>query len=239
MILALDTSTDWCSVALYDPTGGVRAEQTWGRRDQTRNCCPRSILAGRVKLTLGDVTQPGRRAGAGVVYRAARGPGDGQGAGGGPQLPLWGVPTLDILGYAHSAITAAPVCAVWRRAAGGWPAALYRTSAGAGSASANTRTPPSPNLRADRSAHDLRRGEIWTPATAPRLRPNWAAWRAWPPPRPPCAAPATWPSWPGSAPSRASRTISAALQAIYLQMPTPVARAAPRAPPEPKVKRET
>src|SRR3954469_8539089 len=57
MILALDTSTDWCSVALYDPTGSVRAEQTWyAHRDQTAQLLPTvQFMLERAGLTLAEV----------------------------------------------------------------------------------------------------------------------------------------------------------------------------------------
>src|SRR6476646_7563150 len=58
MILAMDTSTDWCSVALYDPAGGVRAEQTWyAHRDQTAQLLPVvQHLLGQIKKTVDDVS---------------------------------------------------------------------------------------------------------------------------------------------------------------------------------------
>ena len=42
-------------------------------------------------------------------------------------VPLWGVPSLDIVGYAHAAITAAQVCAVLDLGRHRYAWALYRT----------------------------------------------------------------------------------------------------------------
>ncbi len=132
MILAFDTSTEWCSVALYDPAGGVRAEQTWhAGREQTRELLPtadalltrhgvrRVDLAG-VAVAIGPGSFTGLRVGIstakGLAYAL--------------DIPIWGVPTLDILAYAQMAVTAAPVCAVLHAGRGRLAWALYRTRGG-------------------------------------------------------------------------------------------------------------
>ena len=132
MILALDTSTDWCSLALYDPAGGVRAEQTWyAHRDQTAQLLPAvQHLLGQIKKTVDDVTSLAVALGPGSFTGLRVGLATAKGLAYARSLPLWGIPTLDILGYAHSAVTAAPVCAVLAAGRGRVAWALYRTQHG-------------------------------------------------------------------------------------------------------------
>src|SRR5690242_11664871 len=56
-IVAFDTSTEWCSVALYAPESGVRAEQTWlAGREQTRELLPTlDALLVRQHVTRADI----------------------------------------------------------------------------------------------------------------------------------------------------------------------------------------
>jgi tRNA threonylcarbamoyladenosine biosynthesis protein TsaB len=132
MILAHDTSTEWCSVALYDPAAGVRAEQTWhAGRDQTAQLLPtvQQLLTG-LKRTLDDVTSVAVALGPGSFTGLRVGLATAKGLAVARNWALWGVPTLDILGYAHSAITAAPVCAVLTAGRGRVAHATYRTQHG-------------------------------------------------------------------------------------------------------------
>ncbi len=132
MILAFDTSTEWCSVALYDPATGVRAEQTWhAGRDQTAQLLPtvQQLLKG-IKRSLGDIHSVAVALGPGSFTGLRVGLATAKGLAAARNWPLWGVPTLDILGYAHSAITAAPVCAVLTAGRGRLAHATYRTQHG-------------------------------------------------------------------------------------------------------------
>jgi tRNA threonylcarbamoyladenosine biosynthesis protein TsaB len=129
MILAMDTSTDWCSVAVYDPAGGVRAEQTWyAYRDQTAQLLDtvQDLLA-RARLPIGDIQSLAVALGPGSFTGLRIGLATAKGLAYARNLPLWGIPTLDILAYAHSAITAAPVCAVLGAGRGRLAWATYRT----------------------------------------------------------------------------------------------------------------
>src|SRR6476661_5005873 len=132
MILALDTSTDWCSVALYDPAGGVQAEQTWyAHRDQTAQLLPAvQHLLGQIKKTVDDVSSLAVALGPGSFTGLRVGLATAKGLAYALDIPLWGIPTLDIMGYAHMAITAAPVCAVLHAGRGRLAHAFYRTRAG-------------------------------------------------------------------------------------------------------------
>ena len=132
MILAFDTSTDWCSVALYDPAGGVRAEQTWvAHRAQTAQLLPTvDYLLGRVQATMDAVTGVAVALGPGSFTGLRVGLATAKGLAYARRLPIWGVPTPDILAYAHSAVTAAPVCAVVGAGRGRLAWALYRTQSG-------------------------------------------------------------------------------------------------------------
>jgi tRNA threonylcarbamoyladenosine biosynthesis protein TsaB len=132
MIAAFDTSTEWLSVALYDPAGGLRSEETWrAGREQTRALLPALQAAlRRIKLSPADLigvavaTGPGSFTGLRVGLATAKGLAYAL------DVPIWGVPTLDILGYAHMAITAAPVCAVLHAGRGRLAHAIYRTRGG-------------------------------------------------------------------------------------------------------------
>lgn len=132
MIVAFDTSTEWCSVALYDPATGVRAEQTWhAGREQTRELLPTiQAMLGRLKLRPADLRGVAVGLGPGSFTGLRVGLATAKGLAYALDIPLWGVPTLDILGYAHMAITAAPVCAVLHAGRGRLAHAFYRTRAG-------------------------------------------------------------------------------------------------------------
>ncbi len=132
MIAALDTSTQWCSLALYDPTDGVRVEQTWqAGREQTREVLPTlQAMLRRYRLAPADLrgvavaTGPGSFTGLRVGLATAKGLAYAL------DIPIWGIPTLDVLGYAQMAVTAAPVCAVLHAGRGRLVHAFYRTRGG-------------------------------------------------------------------------------------------------------------
>jgi tRNA threonylcarbamoyladenosine biosynthesis protein TsaB len=102
--LALDTSTEWASVALYDGRD-VLAEETWHAQrrhgDELFPTIERILV--RTRLTLASVdkvavaTGPGSFTGLRVAIAAAQGIARGAGA------ALIGVSTLDVLAYPHAA----------------------------------------------------------------------------------------------------------------------------------------
>ena len=129
MILALDTSTEYASIALYLPGQGVLAEQTWrSGREQTTQLLP--TVQGLMSLVGVDTTGL-----AGVAV--ATGPGSYSGVRIGIStaktlayslgIKLWGVPSLDVLAYSQVAVTAAQVCAMLALGRGRYGWALYRT----------------------------------------------------------------------------------------------------------------
>jgi len=132
MIAALDTSTQWCSLALYDPSDGVRVEQTWlAGREQTREVLPTlQAMLQRYRLAPADLrgvavaTGPGSFTGLRVGLATAKGLAYAL------DIPIWGIPTLDVLGYAQMAVTAAPVCAVLHAGRSRLVHAFYRTRGG-------------------------------------------------------------------------------------------------------------
>ncbi|MFL5734192.1 MAG: tRNA (adenosine(37)-N6)-threonylcarbamoyltransferase complex dimerization subunit type 1 TsaB [Chloroflexia bacterium] len=129
MILALDTSTDMAAIALYRPDEGVIAEQSWrSGREQTTQLMPNvqrlmslvnvksSELTG-VAVAIGPGSFSGVRAALSVAKSIAYA----------LELPIWGVPSLDVLAYQQVAVTAAQVCAVLSAGRGRLVWALYRT----------------------------------------------------------------------------------------------------------------
>ncbi len=129
MILAIDTSTDMSSIAIYKPAQGVLVEQSWlCGREQTTQLLPNTQRAmSLVGVGVRDLT--------GVAV--ATGPGSFSGVRIGItvaktlayalQVPLWGVPSLDALAYSQVAVTAAQVCAVLSMGRNRLAWALYRT----------------------------------------------------------------------------------------------------------------
>lgn len=101
MLLALDTSTERASIALYD--GELRAEYSWlSRGEQTRELMPAvdhllSAAALDVSVLTGIVvaTGPGSFNGLRVGMTVAKGLALVQ------NLPIVGVPTLDVVAYQH------------------------------------------------------------------------------------------------------------------------------------------
>lgn len=129
MILALDTSTEYASIALYLPGQGVIAEQTWrSGREQTTQLLP--AVQGLMSLVEIDT---GKLAGVAV----ATGPGSYSGVRVGIStakmlafslgIKLWGVPSLDVLAYSQAAVTAALVCAMLSLGRGRYGWAVFRT----------------------------------------------------------------------------------------------------------------
>jgi tRNA threonylcarbamoyladenosine biosynthesis protein TsaB len=126
LLLALDTATDWASIALYDGWRVV-AEYSWhsARRHTVElaphvnalltqaEVCPSQLLA--VAVTLG----PGSFTGLRVALSLAKGLTLVTGAG------LIGVPTLDVVAYPHQ-WQPHPVCAVVQAGRGRLCWALYR-----------------------------------------------------------------------------------------------------------------
>lgn len=129
MILALDTSTDMASVALYRRGEGVLAEQSWlSNREQTTQLLPNvQRLMQMVSATVTEfegvavATGPGSYSGVRIGLSTAKGLAYAL------QVPLWGVPSLDVLAYQQVAVTAAQVCAVLSMGRSRLAWALYRT----------------------------------------------------------------------------------------------------------------
>jgi len=129
MILAIDTSTEMCSIALYKPGQGVIAEQTWlSGREQTTQLLPNvqrlMSLVGTATRDLTGVavaTGPGSFSGVRISISAGKSMAYALG------IPIWGVPSLDVLAYQQVAVTAAQVCAVLNAGRGRLAWAVYRT----------------------------------------------------------------------------------------------------------------
>jgi tRNA threonylcarbamoyladenosine biosynthesis protein TsaB len=129
VILALDTSTDMAGIGLYKPGEGVLAELSWrSGREQTTQLMPnvqRLMSLASVKST--DLTGvavaigPGSFSGVRTALSAAKSIAYAL------ELPIWGVPSLDVLAYQQVAVTAAQVCAVLSAGRGRLAWALYRT----------------------------------------------------------------------------------------------------------------
>src|SRR5437870_6138606 len=103
VLLALDTSTDWASVALFDGRD-VLAEETWhAQRRQGDELFPaieRALLMTRTALSSVDrvavAVGPGSFTGLRVAIAAGQGIARGNGA------ALVGISTLDVLAYPHA-----------------------------------------------------------------------------------------------------------------------------------------
>ncbi len=129
MILALDTSTEYASMALYLPGQGVIAEQTWrSGREQTTQLLPTvQSLMSLVGVDTGGLTGvavatgPGSFSGVRIGISTAKALAFSLG------IKLWGVPSLDVLAYSQVAVTAAQVCAMLALGRGRYGWALYRT----------------------------------------------------------------------------------------------------------------
>lgn len=129
MILALDTSTETASIAIYRPGQGVVAEQSWlSGREQTTQLIPavQSLMslvqADMAALTgVAVATGPGSFAGVRIGISTAKTLAYAL------DLKLWGVPSLDVLAYPQVAVTAAQICAMLALGRGRFAWALYRT----------------------------------------------------------------------------------------------------------------
>ena len=129
MILAIDTSTEMASIALYKRGEGVLAEQSWvSGREQTTQLLPNvQRLMSLANVRTGELsglavaTGPGSFSGVRVGLSTAKMLAYALG------VPLWGVPTLDILAFQQAAVTAAQVCAVISAGRGRLAWAAYRT----------------------------------------------------------------------------------------------------------------
>ncbi len=125
-LLALDTSTAWASVALYDGAA-VLAEETWhAQRRHGDELFPAvERLLARTRTTLASVdriavaTGPGSFTGLRVAIAAAQGIARGSGA------ALIGVSTLDVLAYPHAA-SKQRTCPLLPAGRDEWYAAFYQ-----------------------------------------------------------------------------------------------------------------
>jgi tRNA threonylcarbamoyladenosine biosynthesis protein TsaB len=125
-VLAIDTATEFASVALYSETTGISAEFSWHtsmnhtvelmpaivRLLQSQGLTPQQLDAVAVALGPGSFT--GLRIGLGVAKGLCL-PLD---------LALVGIPTLDIVAYAHF-LQDLPVCAVLQAGRGRFCVGLY------------------------------------------------------------------------------------------------------------------
>lgn len=124
MLLALDTATDWATVALYDGRQ-VLGEVNWRtQRRHTGEVMPQiEALLHLLGVTPSALTAvavaigPGSYTGVRVGVSLAKGMVAAAG------LPLVGVPTLDVVAYPH--LGAWPVCALVAAGRGRYNAAVY------------------------------------------------------------------------------------------------------------------
>jgi tRNA threonylcarbamoyladenosine biosynthesis protein TsaB len=125
-LLALDTSTAWASVALYDGRN-VLSEETWHAQrrhgDELFPTIERVLAQARRKISDVDrvavATGPGSFTGLRVAIAAAQGIARGAGA------ALVGVSTLDVLAYPH-AHSKQRTCALLPAGRTEWYAAFYQ-----------------------------------------------------------------------------------------------------------------
>src|SRR4029077_136432 len=125
-LLALDTSTEWASVAIFDGTA-VLAEETWhAQRRHAEDLFPtieRLLALSRQQINTVDkvavATGPGSFTGLRVAIAAAQGLARGSGA------ALVGVSTLDVLAYPHAS-SKLRTCPLLPAGRGEYYAALYQ-----------------------------------------------------------------------------------------------------------------
>ena len=104
MLLAIDTATDWASIALYDEAEAtiLHEETWWARRRHTTTLMPRIDAAFRDQGLAPDVLSgvavaigPGSYTGLRVGLSLAKGMAVAR------HVPLIGIPTLDIVAYPY------------------------------------------------------------------------------------------------------------------------------------------
>ena len=114
MLLAIDTATDWASIAIYDEDNAriLHEETWWAQRRHTTSLLPRIDAAMRgLGLSSGDLSGvavaigPGSYTGLRVGLSLAKGLSLALG------VPLAGIPTLDAVAYPHRG-RAAHLCAI-------------------------------------------------------------------------------------------------------------------------------
>src|SRR5207248_10622069 len=129
MILAIDTSTDMASIAIYEPAQGVLVEQSWlsGREQSTQLLPNVQRVMSLVSVTVRDLTGIAVATGPGSFSGVRIGISVAKTMAYALQIPLWGVPALDALAYSQVAVTAAQVCAVLSMGRNRLAWALYRT----------------------------------------------------------------------------------------------------------------
>lgn len=125
-ILAIDTATELASVALYDSESGPRAESTWHTSmNHTVELMPTIVMTlnrqgvtashlGGLAVALGPGSYTGLRIGLSVAKGLCLSLG----------LPIVGIPTLDVVAYAHYGQDL-PICAIIRVGRGRVCAAFY------------------------------------------------------------------------------------------------------------------
>src|SRR3954470_16581470 len=125
LLLALDTSTRFATVAVHDGEQ-VLSETTWlaGREHSTRLITEAEVALERIGRTAQDLTGlvvahgPGSFTGVRVALSVAKGMAAGL------DVPLWGVSSLDVVAYAATP-SSLPVRAVLEAGRGRYATALY------------------------------------------------------------------------------------------------------------------
>jgi tRNA threonylcarbamoyladenosine biosynthesis protein TsaB len=125
-VLAIDTATELASIALYDADTGPREECTWCTlKNHTVELMPTIVMVlkrqgleadqlNALAVSLGPGSFTGLRIGLGVAKGLCLSLG----------IPIVGIPTLDIVAYAHC-LQDLPVCAILQAGRGRICAALY------------------------------------------------------------------------------------------------------------------
>lgn len=127
MLLALDTATDFASIALYDGRQ-VLAELNWrSPRRHTSDLAPQVAallhLQGCTPADLGAIAVaigPGSYTGTRVAVSLAKG------IVAATSLPLLGIPSLDVLAYPH--LSDLPICALLAAGRGRYDWAMYASA---------------------------------------------------------------------------------------------------------------
>ena len=159
-LLALDTSTEWASVALYDGRD-VLAEETWhAQRRHADELFPTiERLLARTRMTLASIdkvavaTGPGSFTGLRIAIAAAQGIARGAGA------AMVGVSTLDVLAYPHAA-SKQRTCPLLPAGRGEFYVALYEERNGKWERHSPYTAATLPDVCRDIGSHTLFVGEI-------------------------------------------------------------------------------